>query len=56
VRRRGGGANVLTLGAKSLDAKAAGEIVAAFLSSQCTEERHVRRVLKIRAIEENYLK
>jgi ribose 5-phosphate isomerase B len=47
-------ANVLTLGAKFVDAAKAGEIVSAFLSSECTEDRHVRRVKKITAIEENY--
>ena len=49
-------ANVLTLGARSLDAARAAEIVAAFLSTECTEDRHVRRVRKIAAIEEHYLK
>jgi ribose 5-phosphate isomerase B len=49
-------ANVLTLGAKSVDAAHAAEIVAAFLSTECTEDRHVRRVRKISAIEEHYLK
>ena len=49
-------ANVLTLGAKSVDAARAGEIVETFLRAQCTEERHARRVGKIRAIEETYLK
>ena len=49
-------ANVLTLGAKSLDAARAGEIVSAFLGSRCTEERHARRVRKITAIEESDLK
>jgi ribose 5-phosphate isomerase B len=47
-------ANVLTLGAKSLDAARAQEIVAAFLGSSCTEERHLRRVAKITAIEESF--
>lgn len=49
-------ANVLTLGAKFVDSATAGEILAAFLASECTEDRHVRRVKKITAIEENYLK
>ena len=49
-------ANVLTLGAKFLDAARADEIVRAFLGSECTEERHVRRVKKITAIEEHYNK
>jgi ribose 5-phosphate isomerase B len=41
-------ANVLTLGARFVDPA---EIVEAFLSSACTEERHRRRVAKITAIE-----
>jgi ribose 5-phosphate isomerase B len=45
-------ANVLTLGAKLVDAARAGEIVATFLGAECTEERHLRRVRKIQAIEE----
>ncbi|HET7293024.1 MAG TPA: ribose 5-phosphate isomerase B [Vicinamibacteria bacterium] len=49
-------ANVLTLGAKFVEAAQAREIVARFLSTECTEERHVRRVKKIRAIEERYLR
>jgi len=49
-------ANVLTLGAKFVDAARAGEIVETFLKAQCTEERHARRVDKIRGIEETYLK
>jgi ribose 5-phosphate isomerase B len=49
-------ANVLTLGARFVDAARAAEIVEAFLRGQCTEERHARRVEKIRAIEESYLK
>jgi ribose 5-phosphate isomerase B len=47
-------ANVLTLGSKFVDAAKAAEIVAAFLSTECTEERHARRVRKIVAIEEHY--
>jgi ribose 5-phosphate isomerase B len=49
-------ANVLTLGSKFVDAARAAEIVSTFLSSECTEERHRRRVEKIRAIEESYLR
>lgn len=49
-------ANVLTLGARFVEPARAAEIVAAFLSTECTEDRHVRRVKKIRAIEEHYLK
>ncbi len=47
-------ANVLTLGAKFVDAAAAAEIVATFLATECTEERHAKRVRKIVAIEEHY--
>jgi ribose 5-phosphate isomerase B len=49
-------ANVLTLGSKFVDTPKAVEIVDVFLSAECTEERHARRVGKIRAIEESYLK
>ena len=49
-------ANVLTLGAKSLDAAGMARIVETFLTARCTEERHARRVEKIKAIEESYLK
>jgi len=49
-------ANVLTLGAKFLDGARMRPIVETFLSARCTEERHARRVGKIRAIEETYLK
>ena len=47
-------ANVLTLGAKFVDASGMREIVETFLASACTEERHARRVKKIKAIEETY--
>jgi ribose 5-phosphate isomerase B len=49
-------ANVLTLGAKFVDATRMREIVETFLASACTEERHARRVKKIMAIEESYSK
>jgi RpiB/LacA/LacB family sugar-phosphate isomerase len=49
-------ANVLTLGSRSLDGTRAAEIVEVFLSARCTEERHARRVAKIRAIEESFLR
>jgi len=49
-------ANVLTLGAKFVDGTRMREIVETFLSSNCTEERHARRVKKIKAIEETYCK
>jgi deoxyribose-phosphate aldolase len=41
-------ANVLTLGAGQVDAETAKRIVAVFLSTECTEERHRRRVQMIR--------
>ena len=49
-------ANVLTLGAKSVEPGRMHEIVETFLTAACTEERHARRVEKIKAIEESYLK
>jgi ribose 5-phosphate isomerase B len=48
-------ANVLTLGAKT-DAAVVRQIVETFLSAKCTEDRHARRVAKIRLIEETYSK
>jgi RpiB/LacA/LacB family sugar-phosphate isomerase len=45
-------ANVLTLGARFVDVPRMREIVEVFLTTQCTEERHRRRVRKIDAIEE----
>ena len=45
-------ANVLTLGAKFVDAARMHAIVETFLTTRCTEERHARRVDKIKAIEE----
>ena len=49
-------ANVLTLGSRFVDAARMHGIVEAFLTTHCTEERHARRVGKIKAIEESYLK
>ena len=49
-------ANVLTLGSKFVDATRMQAIVETFLTTHCTEERHARRVGKIKAIEESYLK
>ena len=49
-------ANVLTLGAKFVDGPRMREIVETFLAAACTEERHARRVKKIKAIEETYCK
>jgi ribose 5-phosphate isomerase B len=49
-------ANVLTLGSKFVDATRMQSIVETFLAAHCTEERHARRVGKITAIEDAYLK
>jgi ribose 5-phosphate isomerase B len=49
-------ANVLTLGARFLDSPRLREIVEVFLRTECTEERHRRRVAKIEAIERTYSK
>ena len=49
-------ANVLTLGARFVDTGRMHEVVETFLTAACTEERHARRVEKIKAIEESYLK
>ena len=45
-----------TLGSKFVDATRMQAIVETFLTTHCTEERHARRVGKIKAIEESYLK
>jgi ribose 5-phosphate isomerase B len=45
-------ANVLTLGANWVDGGRMCEIVEVFLSAECTEARHIRRVKKITSIEE----
>lgn len=47
-------ANVLTLGARMLAARAALEVVRAFLTTATGEDRHRRRVDKITAIERSY--
>jgi deoxyribose-phosphate aldolase len=44
-------ANVLTLGAGQTNAETAKQIVETFLTTQCTEERHRKRVSLINAIE-----
>lgn len=49
-------ANVLTLGAKFVESGKVLEIVDTFLKAECTEERHARRVRKIRAVEQEFLK
>jgi deoxyribose-phosphate aldolase len=47
-------ANVLTLGAGHVDLATAKVIVSAFLSTECTEERHRRRVQMIRDLEREW--
>lgn len=50
--REHNGANVLALGASLLDQAAAAEIVDTWLSTPMREARYIRRLLKIRRIEE----
>jgi ribose 5-phosphate isomerase B len=54
--REHNGANVLTLGGKMISNERMREIVRAWLVSELTEERHRRRVEKIKAIEREFLK
>ncbi len=49
-------ANVLTLGGQLIGPALARDIVRTFLATNCTEERHRRRVDKIMAIEQRYLR
>lgn len=49
-------ANVLTLGARMVEPAAALEIVRIFLTTDCREERHLKRVAKIMDIERRYLR
>ncbi len=49
-------ANVLTLGAKMVDPKTALEIVDLFLTTDCVEPRHQKRVAKIMDVEKRYLR
>lgn len=49
-------ANVLTLGAKMVDAPTAVEIARIFLTTECTEARHKKRVAKIIEIEKRFLR
>ncbi len=49
-------ANVLTLGARMIDSNAALDIVRIFLATNCTEERHKKRVAKIMDVERRYLR
>jgi len=49
-------ANILTLGAKMTDEATALEIVHIFLTTECVEPRHQKRVAKIMEIERRYLR
>jgi ribose 5-phosphate isomerase B len=51
--REHNGANVLALGSTLLDAAAAGEILDVWLQTPMREARYIRRLLKIRRIEES---
>jgi len=52
--REHNGANVLSLGSKTVDADLMRRIVTAFLETELTEERHARRVAKITAVEQRH--
>jgi ribose 5-phosphate isomerase B len=52
--REHNGANVLSLGSKTINSKEMREIVQAWLATELTEERHMKRVGKIDAIERQY--
>ena len=52
--REHNGANVLTLGSKTISSDQMREIVRAWLSTDLTEERHRKRVGKIDAVERQY--
>lgn len=49
-------ANVLTLGGRMLSADTARELAIIFLTTECTEPRHQKRVAKIMQVEQRYLK
>ena len=53
--REHNGANVLTLGSKTINSAQMRDIVHAWLATEMTEERHRKRVAKIEAIERQYL-
>jgi ribose 5-phosphate isomerase B len=53
--REHNGANVLTLGSKTISSAQMKDIVSAWLATEMTEERHRKRVAKIEAIERQYL-
>jgi len=52
--REHNGANVLSLGSKTITSKEMREIVTAWLATELTEERHRKRVAKIDAIQKQY--
>jgi ribose 5-phosphate isomerase B len=52
--REHNGANVLTLGSKTISSADMREIVKAWLGTEITEDRHRKRVAKIDAIEKQY--
>jgi ribose 5-phosphate isomerase B len=54
--REHNGANVLTLGSKTISSKEMRDIVRAWLGTDLTEDRHRKRVAKIEAIERQYLR
>jgi ribose 5-phosphate isomerase B len=53
--REHNGANVLTLGSKTINSAQMRDIVRAWLATEMTEERHRKRVAKIEAVERQYL-
>ena len=52
--REHNGANVLSLGSKTISNKEMREIVATWLATELTEERHRKRVAKIDGVEKQY--
>ena len=52
--REHNGANVLSLGSKTINTKEMREIVTAWLATELTEDRHRKRVAKIDAIQNQY--
>lgn len=52
--REHNGANVLSLGSKTISSREMREIVAAWLATELTEDRHRKRVAKIDAIQKQY--
>jgi len=52
--REHNGANVLSLGSKTINSKEMREIVSAWLTTELTEDRHRKRVAKIDAIQKQY--